>query len=69
MQVGISLALGTVLPAYRIARSTSESWTRGKGKAVLGIVGVSSSISAAAKGFCSRFRAKTSRLSSSDIAS
>jgi hypothetical protein len=69
MQVGILLALGTILPACRIARSTSESWTRGKGKAILGIVRVSSSISAAAEGFCSRFRAKISCLSSSDIAS
>jgi hypothetical protein len=69
MQVGILLALGTILPACRIARLTSESWTRGKGRAVLGIVRVSSGISAAAEGFYSRFRAKTSCLSSRDIAS
>jgi hypothetical protein len=55
MQVEILLALGTILPAYRIARLTLESQTKGKGRAVLGIVEISSSISTTTEGFYSRF--------------
>src|SRR6201995_14310 len=69
MHVGISSAPGAVLPACRIARSTSVSRISGKERVALGTVGASSNGTAPPSAvFWSKFSTKTDLFSAGETA-